>query len=259
MVLVKNNMGEIATLGNNSKILEVNVRELFEKKKKGTLKLFCGIPFKVRDNALDKIDTILNTWGQNCDGIGFFVDRGTKYKFDLKHQPYIYEIDMKRLSGDGKGLDNRPSKHILERVILMHRFVSENFIDEYDIFSKIDCDSIVLTQNLKEFVRKKGWDMDDDHYFGHVLHHVDPALVSGPATFFSRGALIKLGRRLQNIPVEIGDRRNFAHNRCIDRDGATVSVKNHSIYSLGVIELTIVCFAGREDNFPLFKGRGYSG
>ena len=79
------------------------------------LKLFCGIPFKVQHHALGKIDAILNTWGKECDGIGFFVDRGDKAKFDKKHQPYIFEIDMKRISGEGKGIDGRPAKHILER------------------------------------------------------------------------------------------------------------------------------------------------
>ena len=91
----------------------ITVAEMVQKKEE--LKLFCGIPFKVQHHALGKIDAILNTWGRECDGIGFFVDRGDKAKFDEKHQPYIFEIDMKRMSGEGKGLDGRPAKHILER------------------------------------------------------------------------------------------------------------------------------------------------
>tara|TARA_B110000211_G_scaffold77704_1_gene91054 strand:+ start:208 stop:618 length:411 start_codon:yes stop_codon:yes gene_type:complete len=98
----------------------------------------------------------------------------------------------------------------------MHRYIANNLINNYEIFSKIDCDSVILVNNLKEFVTNKGWNMvNEDHYFGHVLHHQKPDLVSGPATFFSRSAMRKLGRRLQDIPVEIGDRRNFKHGRCV--------------------------------------------
>jgi len=100
----------------------------------------------------------------------------------------------------------------------MHRYVAEYLINDYEIFSKIDCDTIVLVKNLKKYLLEKNWDMRDGHYWGHRLHHQVPDMISGPATFFSRGAVIKLGKRLQNIPVEIGDRRNFEHGRCVDRD-----------------------------------------
>jgi len=78
-------------------------------------RLFCGIPFKVREHAQEKMEAIMSTWADDCDGIGFFVDRGDKELFEKKFHNNIFEIDMVRKSGEGKGIDNRPSKHILER------------------------------------------------------------------------------------------------------------------------------------------------
>lgn len=179
------------------------------------LRLFCAIPLIGSPATVDIVHTITTTWGNRCDGLKFFVRRGERGYFADHIQRFVVELDLIR-NNTGLGSDGKPAKHILEKVQHMHRYVYKHYLNDYEIFSKIDSDALVLVKNLKKFVKNKKWDMvNDAHYFGHVLRHVDPALVSGPASFFSREAYRRLGKRLQNIPVEIGDRRNFKHGRCV--------------------------------------------
>lgn len=181
-------------------------------------RILCSVPFKVRSHAQAKIAVIVDTWGKECDGLKFFIDKGEKKNFEAKYHKYLVEIDMVRKSGDGRGPDGRPTKHIWERVWRSHVWAYENALDDYEWFTKIDCDTYVIMPNVKEYLVNKGLDPDEPHYLGHKLYHQTPPIISGPFTLFSRGAMSRVGPVLKNMRHEYGDRKNFRHGMCVDRD-----------------------------------------
>jgi hypothetical protein len=62
----------------------------------------------------------------------------------------------------------------------MHVWVHQNALDDAEWFTKIDCDSYVLVDNVKKYLVDKEYDPDDAHYLGHKLYHQTPAIISGP-------------------------------------------------------------------------------
>lgn len=182
-------------------------------------RLHCSIPFKVREHAQEKIAVIIDTWGSKCDVLRFFVDRGDKKFFEEKYQKYLVELDMVRHSGDGTGVDGQKSKHIWERTWRMHVWVYENALNEAEFFTKLDCDTYVLVDNIKNYL--KNYSANDPLYLGHKLNHQTPSIISGPFTVFSRETIRRVGPVLKAMPHEYGDRSKFQHGRCVDRDGAT--------------------------------------
>jgi len=173
------------------------------------------VPFKVGRHAQEKIAVIVDTWGKECTGLKFFIDIGETEKFDPQYHKYLVEIDMVRKSGDGRGPDGRSTKHIWERVWRMHVWAYENVLNDYEFFTKIDCDTYVIMKNVKKYLVNKGFDPDDPHYIGHKLYHQSIPLISGPFTLFSRGAMSRVGPVLKSMPHEMGSRKKFRHGRCV--------------------------------------------
>ena len=100
----------------------------------------------------------------------------------------------------------------------MHLWIYQNALDEAEWYTKIDCDTYVMVDNVVQYLVNKRFDPDESHYMGHRLQHQTPALISGPFTLFSRGAIKRVGPVLKNMEHEYGDRKRFKHGRCVDRD-----------------------------------------
>lgn len=76
-------------------------------------------------------------------------------------------------------------------------------------FAKVDADTYLFPDNLPRYVESKGWDYNDQHYFGHVLNHRmsdrKVSIVAGAAVFFSRGTLLKAAETFSTMSMERGD------------------------------------------------------
>ena len=69
---------------------------------------------------------------------------------------------------------------------------SSGDVDTAEWFVKIDADSFLFPENVKHYIRAKGWSPDDHHYFGHVLRHEETynnPIVAGAGVFFSRSTV----------------------------------------------------------------------
>lgn len=69
---------------------------------------------------------------------------------------------------------------------------SSGDVDTAEWFVKIDADSYLFPDNVKHYIRTKGWSPDDHHYFGHVLRHeqvYNNPIVAGAGVFFSRATV----------------------------------------------------------------------
>jgi len=79
---------------------------------------------------------------------------------------------------------------------------------------------------MRWYVLNHGWRATDKHYFGHVLYTLGKAkpMVAGAMAGMSRATLDVLAERYRTMEHEYGDRNQFKHGRCVDRDGATEEV-----------------------------------
>jgi hypothetical protein len=79
-------------------------------------------------------------------------------------------------------------------------------------FAKVDADTYLFPDNLPRYVENKGWDYNDQHYFGHVLNHRisdrKVSIVAGAAVFFSRGTLLKAAETFNTMSMERGDQED---------------------------------------------------
>ena len=76
-------------------------------------------------------------------------------------------------------------------------------------FVKVDADTYLFPDNLPRYVVSKGWDYNDQHYFGHVLNHRRSdrrvSIVAGAAVFFSRATLLKAAETFKTMSMARGD------------------------------------------------------
>lgn len=194
-------------------------------------RVYCMIPTMYEASRLRLWSAILKTYGSRCDIIKFFVDPSTKNEtIPATFQPKgstisaeIVVVPMRRRGGICA--DGKPCRHIWEKVWRSWLHVFMHDLNKAEWFVKVDDDTYFLPSNLRKFVREKQWAHDDPHYFGYLENIERPPyrLVSGVCTTFSRGAISRLGSRVEFMKSEYGPRSNFpnSHGACVDRDGAT--------------------------------------
>ena len=59
-------------------------------------------------------------------------------------------------------------------------------------FVKVDADTFLFPENMKRYVKEKGWSPNEHHYFRHILKHRiydSGPIIAGAAVFFSRETL----------------------------------------------------------------------
>lgn len=171
-------------------------------------------------------NAIMQTWGSRCDVIKFFVDPGSDVPLyhvtDSNIQVPLVQVPMVRKSTGALCLDGKKCRHIWEKVWRSWVYIANNDLDTAEWFCKIDDDTFFFPQNVKRTVMEKQWLPSEGHYFGHKLwHQTDRALIGGACAVMSRLTVEKFGGVLEKMVHEYGDRKNFKHNRCVDRDGAT--------------------------------------
>jgi hypothetical protein len=114
--------------------------------------------------------------------------------------------------------------------------VYQNEIHLADWFVKADADTYVFPENIRHFVRKKGWVGTEDHYFGHKVYNriVDRGIpiIVGAAVMFSQRTISRLAKLYTNMASE-GDAMEAG--RCVDRAAATEEVSTAvCLKSLGI-------------------------
>lgn len=187
---------------------------------KTSVRIFCMVPSMYSKSKLEQWDAILKTWGKKCSKIRFFIDPTSEI---IPHQffNYVVQVDMKRSHHDRVCADGKPCRHIWEKVWRSWVYVEEHFLGDAEWFAKIDDDSYFIFENFERLLHEKQWSYKDTHYFGHKLYYGSHEYVSGAGTFFSRETIKRLAPVYRNMEHEYGDRSNFKHGRCVDRDGAT--------------------------------------
>jgi hypothetical protein len=125
-------------------------------------------------------------------------------------------------------------------------YVKDHEADLADFFFKIDDDTFAFPDNARRHILEHGWKVraapalpsphprallplsqaGDKHYFGHVVYTLGPTkpMVAGTMAGISRGTLEVLAEHYKKMEHEYGDRAQFKHGRCVDRDGATEEV-----------------------------------
>jgi hypothetical protein len=250
--------GESSMLENEDFFPEKNFHDTREIKKATASfpRIFCMVPSQ--PHARHKFRTILDTWGPWCDGIRFMIDPPEYSEPGKEHlQP---EEDTEEItSTDGKvsakivlmnklvrkkgnscftgGSEWNPKtqrhepvfttcRHIWEKVWRSWVYVSDHLAEKYDFFFKVDDDTYFFVPNMREVILEKGFKAEDMHYFGQRVFPIGPdrPIIAGALVGFSRATLKRLAQEYKQMPHEYGDRRNFKHGRCVDRDGATEEV-----------------------------------
>ena len=194
-------------------------------------RMYCMVP-SMYPKKVEQWKAIMETWGKQCDVLRFFVeahpDTPHEYKFMGKTIPIIH-LNMVRNDAYKKKQppcnDGMPCRHIWEKVwrAWVYVYTHPEELDSADWFFKIDDDTLVNPETVKRTILRKRWTPDEGFYFGHKLYHQPGGLqlIAGAMTGLSRAALLKLVPLYQAMPREYGDRKNFKHGRCVDRDGAT--------------------------------------
>jgi len=208
-------------------------------------RVYCMVPASVTTqqarNGMRAFDFVLATWGPRCDVLKFFVgaspgmpdhytpnvkNGGTASLFSTGQQPHpglkgapIVEIDMTRPDCNNK---NDPKcRNIWEKVHRSWAWVWKHDLDTADWFLKVDYDTYLFVDNLKDYLRPL--DPSKELYLGHnVYQHVHtggPVFNQGGATVFAHATLDKMGRFFQEMRSLKGGQHTWT-TECVDRDGA---------------------------------------
>ena len=225
-------------------------------KRAGFPRIFCMIPSQ--PHAREKFRTILDTWGIWCDGLRFTIDPkeySEPGKEHLQPEEEVEEITSTDGSITGKIVmlnklvrkkgnrcftgaseynpktkKNEPvftaCRHIWEKVWRSWVYVADHLAEDYDFFFKVDDDTFFFVPAMREVIIEKGFKESEYHYFGQRVFPIGPdkPLIAGALVGFSRATLKAVAAKYKTMEHEYGDRRNFKHGRCVDRDGATEEV-----------------------------------
>lgn len=208
-------------------------------------RVYCMIPASVTAhqavNGMRAFDFVLATWGPRCDVLKFFVATApgmpahytpnlangqVKSLFSTGQHPHpglkgapIVEIEMSRPDCNNK---NDPKcRNIWEKVHRSWAWVWKHDLDTADWFLKVDYDTYLFVDNLKDYLRPL--DPSKELYLGHnVYQHVHkggPVFNQGGATVFAHATLDKMGRFFQDMRSLKGGQHTWT-TECVDRDGA---------------------------------------
>jgi len=206
-------------------------------------RVYCMVPSIYDPHRYDKLAAVAQTWGKRCDVIKFFIDpaeEGEEFPkyFEVEGAPPIEMVQVplvrkndkmkkdkvyraKSCSSNGQKIACR---HIWEKVWRSWVYIADNDLDKADFFFKIDDDSFVFIEFLKLYFEQHDWDPEIPRYFGQVSKLSPVPFVNGAIVGLSRAALRMVAVKYKNMPREYGPRENFAHHRCVDRDGASQEI-----------------------------------
>ena len=210
--------------------------------------------FEARVREIDR------TWGSRCDTLRYFVDP-THSRLPSN---VVNVSTMRRVPGEPMCPDNKPCRHIWEKVWRSWLWVAEHELHLADWFAKVDDDTFLFPENFRWFVQHRRLDPGATHYFGQKLFHTPKPIVSGVATFFSRATIRALGelyRKIPRNPVAHGAKGHRAGYKCEDRAGATEEISTAiCLHSIGITATAIYDDERRElvlidspDNMLLWK------
>jgi len=216
-------------------------------------RVYCMVPTLYEERKFHALRVILRTWGKRCDVIKFFVDppeEGSDVKIPAVFQDRvsgesaeIVVVQMVRKndkqdsngryiskscwSGGGKNPDGSikyvACRHIWEKVWRSWVYIAENDIDKAEWFFKVDDDTYLFPDFIRRYVTTRGWSYKDSYYFGHRIYQsrIKSGFIAGAMVGYSRRTLELAAPHYLKMPNEYGDRSQFKHGRCVDRDGAT--------------------------------------
>ena len=200
------------------------------------------IPTFWSDRKTAQWTSILRTWGPRCDVLKLFVDRLPDNDTTVIPPRFVdaatgmaadvVQINMVRRGGMCNSMKKEAKGHLYVRVACRHIWekmwrswiwVAENDLDKAEWFLKVDDDTFLFPEFLREFIRERNWTATDPHYFGHKLyqHGEEQTLIAGAVAIWSRATLERVAPVYARMDHEYGDRSTFSRGRCVDRDGAT--------------------------------------
>lgn len=178
-------------------------------------RVFCMIPFIYKAGGIDKAryDSITKTYGKRCDIIRFMSD-----PYDGDYPDDVVTLStLTRKPNDRTGPDQKPAKHIWEKVWRSWVHIADNYLDEAEWFTKIDHDTYFFPENVKHLVVSRNYSHEDVHYIGQKLYHRNILFNAGAAVTMSREALRLVSERYANMGTE----ESWERGLCIDHAGAT--------------------------------------
>jgi hypothetical protein len=194
-------------------------------------RLYCMVPFMWIKRKYARHKAIMDSWGQRCDGINFFVDSPVPGEEDgFKDIPAnMVIINMTRHSVDG----DQNQKHIWEKMWRSWIWVADHKLTEYDWFLKVDDDNYFFPDNVKAFVQERGWSPWDAKYFGHKVYHRSIPIIAGALEGFSRSTLGQISQVYKTMPK---GGKTDERGRCEDRKGATEELSTAiCLKTLGIV------------------------
>ncbi|KAH9256616.1 hypothetical protein BASA81_005120 [Batrachochytrium salamandrivorans] len=221
-------------------------------------RIFCMVPTQIRSR--ETFVTILDLWGKWCDEIVFTVDPKQYCEPGMEaSQPeeevelisstnglaigkIVYLNKLVRKKGNmcyAGGHGKTKCRHIWEKVWRSWVYVSDHYGQGFDYYFKVDDDTFFFVPTMREVIMERAWSAQDHHYFGHRTFPTESqrGLINGALAGFSRHTLNTLVNDVyKQMKHEYGDRTNFKHGQCVDRDGATEEVTTSICVSkLGVL------------------------
>ncbi|KAH9260252.1 hypothetical protein BASA81_001421 [Batrachochytrium salamandrivorans] len=220
-------------------------------------RIFCMVPSQ--PHARTKFVKILDTWGKWCDRIEFMIDPEVYAEAGKEHLLPEEKVEIVT-SSDGRYSANivllnklvrkkgnvcftggtefnkktgqeepvyTNCRHIWEKVWRSWVYVSEHYGDKYDFYFKVDDDTFFFVPTMREVLLEKEFKPNEHHYFGQRVFPIGPerGLIAGALVGFSQLTLNTIvNDAYRKMDHEYGNRKNFKHGRCVDRDGATEEV-----------------------------------
>jgi hypothetical protein len=193
-------------------------------RKKGRVeaRLYCMVPGVWTPKFAARVQEIDRSWGARCDVLRYFVD-----PTPAALPANVISVSMARVPGEPTCPDNKPCRHIWEKVWRSWLWVATHELHLAEWFAKVDDDTFLFPENLRWFVQHRRMDSAERHYFGQQLFHTPKPIISGVATFFSRATIKALGEVYSTMPrkpVLHGTKGHRAGYSCEDRAGATEEI-----------------------------------
>jgi hypothetical protein len=178
-------------------------------------RVFCFVPCRWgRDR--EKIRVIIQTWGAQCNTLALMVSSSETLPSHGIKGAHIVALNLTRPDT----YDN-----LWEKVHLSVRYLHDTHIDDADWFVKVDTDSFLYVNHLREYL--KGFDPNQALYLGkEIFSACSSARVaynSGAGYVLSQKALVQVTGKLQHLKT-VANWPQGKPLECIDTPGVPEDV-----------------------------------
>lgn len=179
----------------------------------GPNRVLCAVP-TTWDLSLYRIRRIQRTWGPLCDILVWTLSAD----FSV---PSGSEVGVGDIMVVGTKLNPNPvHRNIWDKVHRMWVSIADKYIDKAEWFVKVDDDSFLFPNNLREFT--KFYNPRIPRYFGHTLYNEwksnNIVFNGGAAYVLSREALLRVSHRMR--PLSETQANVFGDSQCNHQTGS---------------------------------------